>query len=134
MNILFAINNFTYYIRFKTFCKIFNGKLKRGIKTNTFSKANKTYLREFLKSGIGFGYTVVHKLSNEIKVFKMTKQKMEQTATPLSCDIFYGGKTGTGKRIDMEIRTKSYQLKINIRDTQGVDGYPTRIMGDFSYL
>ena len=27
----------------------------------------------------------------------------------------------------MEIRTKSYQLKINIRDTQGVDG-PTRIM------
>ena len=84
------------------FSKIFNGKLKRGIKTNTFSKANKTYLREFLKSGIGFGYTVVHKLSNEIKVFKMTKQKMEQTATPLSCDIFYGGKTGTGKRIDME--------------------------------
>lgn len=124
---MFGIDN-------KTFCKIFNGKLKRGIKTNTFSKANKSYLREFLKSGIGFGYTVVHKLSNEIKVFKMTKQKMEQTATPLSCDIFYGGKTGTGKRIDMEIRTKSYQLKINIRDTQGVDGYPTRIMGDFSYL
>ena len=31
---MFGIDN-------KTFCKIFNGKLKRGIKTNTFSKAKK---------------------------------------------------------------------------------------------
>ena len=44
------------------------------------------------------------------------------------------GKTGTGKRIDMEIQTGKYILKLNIRDTQGADGYPTRMMCDFSYL
>ena len=59
---------------------------------------------------------------------------MKKAATPLSLQVFYGGKTGTGKRIDMEIRTQKYLLKLNIRDTQGTDGYPTRIMGDFSYL
>ena len=28
----------------------------------------------------------------------------------------------------------AHLLKLNIRDTQGTDGYPTRIMGDFNYL
>ena len=59
---------------------------------------------------------------------------MNKAATPQSLQVFYGGKTGRGKRIDMEIRTQKYLLKLNIRDTQGTDGYPTRIMGDFSYL
>ena len=41
---LFLLNNDG--IDNKTFCKIFNGKLKK-FKTNTFSKANKTYLINF---------------------------------------------------------------------------------------
>ena len=45
-----------------------------------------------------------------------------------------GGKTGTGKRVDIEVRTQKYLFKVNMRDTQGTDGYPTRIMGDFTYL
>lgn len=118
----------------KTFCKIFNGKLKKGVMTNTFSKANKTFLESFLKSGIGYGFTVVHKLSNGIKVFTIDKGYMNTAARPQSLIIYYGGKTGTGKRIDMEIRTPKYLLKLNIRDTQGTDGYPTRIMGDFTYV
>ena len=59
---------------------------------------------------------------------------MNKAARPSSLVTYYGGKTGTGKRIDMEIRTQKYLLKLNIRDTQGTDGYPTRIMGDFTYL
>jgi len=124
---MFGIDN-------KTFCQIFNGKLKKGVKTNTFSKANKPYLETFLKSGIGYGFTVVHKLSKGIKVFEIDKAYMNKAAKPLSLVCYYGGKTGTGKRIDMEIRTQKYLLKLNIRDTQGTDGYPTRIMGDFTYL
>jgi len=59
---------------------------------------------------------------------------MKSAAQPQTLQVFYGGKTGTGKRIDMEIKTQKYLLKLNIRDTQGTDGYPTRIMGDFTYL
>ena len=124
---MFGIDN-------KTFCQIFNGKLKQGVKTNTFPKVNKPYLEKFLQSGIGYGFVVIHKLSNEIKVFKIDKNYMTKAAKPLSCNVFYGGKTGTGKRVDIEIQTSKYKLKLNIRDTQGTDGYPTRIMGDFTYL
>ena len=59
---------------------------------------------------------------------------MLKAAKPLSCIVFYGGKTGTGKRVDIEVRTQKYLFKVNMRDTQGTDGYPTRIMGDFTYL
>ena len=96
------------------------------------SSAQKTALQNFLESGIGHGYHVVHKLSNEIKSIKVDKKYMTSAATPMSCVIHYGGKTGTGKRIDMEIETGKYILKLNIRDTQGGDGYPTRMMCDFT--
>ena len=44
------------------------------------------------------------------------------------------GKTGSGKRINMEMKSSVYKFSLNIRDTQGKDGYPTRLMCDFSYL
>jgi len=124
---MFGINN-------ADFCNIFNFKLKKGRVENTLSKADRPQLQKFLQSGIGFGYTVIHKLSSGIKIINIDRQYMNKAATPQSLQVFYGGKTGTGKRIDMEIRTQKYLLKLNIRDTQGTDGYPTRIMGDFSYL
>lgn len=123
---MFGINN-------RDFCKIFNFKSTKGKVENTLNKANKSQLEKFLQSGIGYGYTVVHKLTSEIKVIKIDYNYMKSAAQPQTLQVFYGGKTGTGKRIDFEIITGKYILKLNIRDTQGGDGYPTRIMGDFSY-
>jgi hypothetical protein len=127
---MFNINN-------ALFCDIFNGKLKQGYSEDVWKtmKANqKTMLKNFLESGIGHGYTIVHKLSNETKVYKVTEKYMQEAATPMSCVVYYGGKGGSGKRIDMEIKTGHYMLKLNMRDTQGGDGYPTRMMCDYSYL
>ena len=118
----------------ETFCKIFNGKLSRGQVVNTWSKVNKAYLEKFIQSGMGYGFHVIHKLSNEVKSTKIDQSYMTAASRPKSCTVYYGGKTGTGKRIDMEIITGKYRMKFNIRDTQGGDGYPTRIMGDFTYL
>ena len=126
---MFNINN-------AVFCDIFNGKLKEGYSENiwsTMSAKQKANLKTFLKSGIGHGYTIVHKLNSGIKVYEIDETYMNEAATPSSCTIYYGGKTGTGKRIDMEVETKHYILKLNIRDTQGGDGYPTRMMCDYSY-
>jgi hypothetical protein len=125
-----------FNIRNELFCDIYNGKLKQGYSEDvwqTMSADQKSSLKEFLKSGIGHGYTIVHKIGGSIKVYEINKKYMELAATPLSCRVYYGGKTGTGKRIDMEIETHKYVLKVNIRDTQGHDGYPTRIMCDYSY-
>ena len=86
-------------------------------------------------AGIGYGFTVVHKINaHETKVFAIDKEYMKSAATPQSCTVFYGGKTGKGKRVDIEVKTPKYTFKLNMRDTQGTDGYPTRIMGDFTYI
>ena len=58
---------------------------------------------------------------------------MKTAATPQKLTVYYGGKTGSGKRVDMEIETPKYILGLNIRDTQGKDGYPTRLMCNFKY-
>jgi len=64
----------------------------------------------------------------------MTQQAMKKAATiGSSITVYYGGKTGTGKRVDVEFESASYKFKINIRDTQGTDGYPTRMMCDFTH-
>jgi hypothetical protein len=118
------------------FCDVFNGKLKKSYSEDvwsTMSSSQKRNIKEFLKSGIGHGYTVVHKLTKETKVYEVDETYMEKAASPKSCVVYYGGKTGTGKRVDMEIETGHYILKLNIRDTQGGDGYPTRMMCDYSY-
>jgi hypothetical protein len=58
---------------------------------------------------------------------------MQQAANVMSQTIYYGGKTGKGKRIDIVIVSPKYEFKLNIRDSQGTDGYPTRLMCDFKY-
>lgn len=126
-----------FNIKAPVFCDVFNGKLDKGYNENVWPQmdgAQKVALRKLLESGIGHGYHVIHKLSAGIKSIKIDKKYKEAAATPTSCVVYYGGKTGSGKRIDIEIETKKYRLKLNIRDTQGQGGYPTRLMGDFSYL
>jgi hypothetical protein len=118
------------------FCDVFNGKIKKSYSENvwkTMTQSQKSALKDFLISGIGHGYHVIHKFPSKIKSTQIDKKYMIDSATPSSCVIYYGGKTGTGKRIDMEIETKKYFLKLNIRDSQGRDGYPSRIMADFTY-
>jgi hypothetical protein len=124
---LFGINN-------ERFCEIFNGELKKGVVENAILP-DKNALQEFLETGVGYNYHIIHKLSGTIKSKKMDEKAMKDAATLVGVPkIYYGGKTGTGKRIDIEFKTKTYQFKINIRDTQGGDGYPTRLMCDFKYL
>ena len=126
-----------FNIKAPVFCDVFNGKLDKGYNENVWPQmdgAQKVALKKLLESGIGHGYHVIHKLSAGIKSIKIDKKYKEAAATPTSCVVYYGGKGGAGKRIDIEIETKKYRLKLNIRDTQGQGGYPTRLMGDFSYL
>ena len=119
------------------FCDVFNGKMKKGHSVNVWPKMSslqKTQLEKLLQSGIGHGYHVIHKLGGTIKSIKVNEAYMREAAKPKSLVVYYGGKGGAGKRIDMEIMTPKYEFKLNIRDTQGADGYPTRLMGDFKYI
>jgi len=120
-------------IQNEMFCSIFNGELEKGVIENA-KLPNRKKLEDFLASGIGHNYHIIHKLSGTIKSKEMNERAMKEASTLVGVPkIYYGGKTGKGKRIDIEFQTKTYQFKINIRDTQGLDGYPTRLMGDFKY-
>ena len=115
------------------FCEVFNGKLKKGI-VDKNAKYNKAGISKLLQSGIGYNYHVIHKMGKTILSKNMTQQAMKKAATiGSSITVYYGGKTGTGKRVDVEFESASYKFKINIRDTQGTDGYPTRMMCDFTH-
>ena len=113
------------------FCNIFNKPGKGFIDKNP--KFNKIALQNLLQSGIGFGYCIVHKKGGKIHTKKMDKKDMIRAATITGKPtIYYGGKGGKGKRVDVEFESSAYKFKINIRDTQGKDGYPTRMMCDFT--
>jgi len=122
----------------KLFCDTFNGKLKKGVIEDVWPKMkpnDKLALEKLIESGIGYGYHVIHKFKNgKLISFKVDRNYMLKSSKPKSLTLYYGGKTGTGKRINMEIFTPTYKLTLNIRDTQGKDGYPTRMMCDFKYL
>lgn len=121
---LFGIDN-------KRFCTIFNPdvKTKSGVVT---TRPNIAAMKHLLHSGIGFGYHVIHKMKGKVLSKKMDDSAMKAAAKVGTVKIFYGGKTGKGKRIDMEMESPYYKFKLNIRDTQGTDGYPTRMMCDFT--
>ena len=120
---LFGIDN-------KRFCTIFNDDVETesGRVTVPASAGVKT----LLESGIGFGYHVIHAKGGKIDSYEIDKKYMENSAKVGTMTLHYGGKRGKGKRIDMEMESSHYKFKINIRDTQGKDGYPTRMMCDFT--
>jgi hypothetical protein len=117
-------------IQQKMFCDVFNGKLSQGVvKTPTLNSGD---IETLLKSGIGYGYHIIHKMSGRIISKNMDQAAMNKAATVGSAKVYYGGKTGLGKRIDIEMESPTYKFKLNFRDTQGKDGYPTRLMCDFT--
>ena len=123
---LFGIDN-------KRICTIFNDKVKtNGGKVTT--RPNAAAMKVLLESGIGYGYHVIHKMRGNVLSKKMDEAAMKKAAKVGTCTVHYGGKTGKGKRIDMEMSSPYYKFKLNIRDTQGKDGYPTRMMCDFTTL
>lgn len=116
----------------RKFCDVFNGR-HNGNASPEYVQIDKGNMTKFMRSGIGKGYHIVHKLSGTIKSKEMNEQALATAANITSAKVYYGGKGGTGKRVDIEMESSTYKFKLNIRDTQGKDGYPTRLMCDFTY-
>ena len=94
-------------------------------------KKNKN-LKEFLDSVIGYNYILVHKIGKEIHYINMTKENRDKLVSNLNkSTIYYGGKSGKGKRIDVELEFQNMKLLMNIRSkTGGI--YPTHLMADYT--
>ena len=120
----------------RKFCAIFNRDKGSdvGSEIDRTPNFNKDGITKLLQSGIGYGYHIIHKFSGKIVSKKMDKRAMLTAATlsgPIA--VFYGGKGGRGKRIDITFSSPTYKFIINIRDSSGrKNGYPSHILGQFS--
>jgi len=117
------------------FCHSFNsyGKTSGTAKeVDVTNKINKSILKNFLATGIGFGYYLVHADSlttDKVATHYLTKNITEQGVTPNSVKIIYP--QGNAKRVDIKIDTPIFNFKVNIRNKQG-GNYPSHIMCDYS--
>ena len=114
----------------KRFCSIFNPDMKSDVGV-VKGNPDRGALVSLLASGIGYGYHIIHKKGKNIISKKMDRDIMKAAATVGPVTIYYGGKGGRGKRIDIEMESKYYTFKLNFRDSAGQKGYPNRIMCDF---
>ena len=95
------------------------------------TKAVPKSLEKLLETAIGSNYFMVHGKRNGIDFYHMSNST-NKSASKVDGDmtIFYGGKNGKGKRIDIKFSNKHYEFKINIRNKQG-GRYPSHIMLDY---
>jgi len=106
--------------------------VENHIEDTTLDNSGKAALQEMIKSGVGYGYWMVHYTGSKLECYEIDKNYMNKAASLVgnTVEINYGGATGKGKRIDMLFETKSYEFKFNIRNKQG-GVYPTHTNGDY---
>ena len=113
----------TFGIDNSRFCRIFNEALTGQVRSggnDTSPKFNRSLLQGMIRGSIGYGYHYTHKQSgSKIKNFAMTQSVCDRATRVSSVTVHYGGKTGTGQRVDITVKTPVMELKFNIRDTSG---------------
>ena len=118
------------------FCESFNNyPRQKPIQNNkqVSKKYNKAAIEKLLRSGIGYGYYMVHHKGSgtNVDVYEIDKAYMKSASTITGgITIHYGGSDGKGKRVDIECESAKYKFKFNIRNKQGGQ-YPTHVMCDY---
>lgn len=118
------------------FCESFNNYPRSKPITNhkvISRNFNSSAIEKLLRSGIGYGYYMVHHKGSgtSVDIYEIDKKYMEQSSKISGgITIYYGGIDGKGKRIDIECESSKYKFKFNIRNKQGGQ-YPTHVMCDY---
>lgn len=120
----------------KRFIEIFTKYDKKKASKSTKQMVNVTRqtnlraLLQLLVTGIGYGYWMAHSKGKKgVEFYEMTRRRMMDSAKIQKVTILYP-KPGSAKRLDIEVVTKLYIFKINIRNKQG-GLYPSHIMCDY---
>ena len=128
----------TFGIDNDRFCLIFNeaeaGKVESGGVDESPTYNNKLLL-SMIRGCIGYGYHYTHLTrGTDVHGFPLTKEVCDSATRVRSVKVYYGGKKGTGQRIDIEVQTETMQLKFNIRDTSGSSSaYPDKLQSAYKF-
>ena len=129
---MFGIDQQKFIDVFAKYGKVTGTTVDNHIEQTTLSPSGKKALQEMIKSGVGYGYWMVHYTGTKVECYEIDKEYMNKAASLVgnTVEINYGGAGGRGKRVDMIFETKSYDFKFNIRNKQG-GIYPTHSNGDY---
>ena len=114
------------------FCKSFQPR-STALPNMTAKNINTGEIKKLLKSGIGYGYWMVHNDGKgKIDWYEMTQQYMNDSATITgNIQIYYGRMNGKGIGVNMTCESKNYKFTFNIRNKQASGAYPTHMMCDY---
>ena len=128
----------TFGIDNARFCQVFNeaeeGKVVSG-GVDDGPKYNRKLLLSMIRGSIGYGYHYTHLTKGtDVHGFPLTKSVCDSATDVKSVKVYYGGKSGIGKRIDIEVKTATMELKFNIRDTSGSSSaYPDKLQSGYKF-
>ena len=119
----------------KKFCESFvNYPRTTAIKDHIFTPTTfePSSIKKLLRSGIGYGYWMVHNTKGTtIDYYEISEKYMKEAATITSgITVYYGRMNGMGKGVNMTCSSEHYNFTFNIRNKQG-GTYPTHIMCDY---
>ena len=89
--------------------------------------------KKFMDSVIGYDYIMVHKLGKDIHYVDLsTKRDRDNLISNLKkSTIYYGGKLGKGKRVDIEMEFENITIKFNFRTKFAGKVYPSYLQADY---
>ena len=134
---MFNINHSKFIETFQKY-----DKKNKETKTPTIEDHRESYnikgqakrnLQNFVKSGVGKGYWMVHRDKSGLHVYNINDKFLKDASTLTSdnINIDYGGKEGYGKRVNIDFSTKEYDFSINLRSKSSSDNYPGYANGDY---
>ncbi len=119
-----------------SFCETFNkyphSEKIPNHKVDVSKKVNKSAVTKLLRQMMGYGYVMVHgKGPNKVEIYDVDQEYFNKSTT-ISGPIvaFYGGTTGTGKKVIVNCESSLYKFSFNFRN-KGGKLYPSHIMCDY---
>ena len=119
-----------------TFCSTFNeyphsGKIQNYAQDVTNS-CDKNAITKLLRQMMGHGYVMVHgKGAGKVDIYDVDESYLNRSTNLVGkITAYYGGTTGTGKKVIVDCSSALYNFQFNFRNKAG-KVYPSHIMCDY---
>jgi hypothetical protein len=118
------------------FCDTFNnyphsGKIT-GYEQDVTNSCNKNAMNKLLRQMMGYGYVMVHgKGVGKVDIYEVDDAYLNKSTNIMGkITAYYGGTTGTGKKVIIDCSSSLYNFQFNFRNKAG-KVYPSHIMCDY---
>ena len=118
------------------FCSTFNNyphtKKIDNYMQDVTNICNKNAITKLLRQMMGYGYVMVHgKGAGKVDIYEVDMQYLNKSSNLVgSITAYYGGTTGTGKKVIVDCSSSLYNFQFNFRNKAG-KLYPSHIMCDY---